>query len=143
MANSGYQVSPEQLQLSASQVERGAAKIKTAVDDVMRIIEGIATDWTGGAQQQFANLCASWSRSANELERSILGIATLMTSAADAYRQAEAQVTKLFGSEGGTPEGGAGEAPAAAPAASPFSGLGPRPRDDKAVGASAGDTQAN
>lgn len=138
MANTGYQVSPEQLQLAASQVERGAAKIKTAVDDVMRIIEGIATDWTGGAQQQFANLCASWSRSANELEKSILGIATLMTNAADAYRQAEAQVSKLFGSEGGS-----ADAEAAAPSASPFSGLGPRPREDKAVGASTGDAQSN
>lgn len=133
MANSGYQVSPEQLQLAASQVERGAAKIKTAVDDVMRIIDGIASEWTGGAQQQFANLCASWSKSANELEKSILGIATLMTNASEAYRQAEAQVTKLFGTEGA-------EAGESAPAASPFSGLGPRPRDDRAVGASAGES---
>lgn len=138
MANTGFQVSPEQLQLAASQVERGAAKIKTAVDDVMRIIDGIAADWAGGAQQQFANLCASWSRSANELEKSILGIATLMTNASDAYRQAEAQVSKLFGSEAAP-----SEAAGPAPAASPFSGLGPRPREDeKTVGASA-DAQAN
>lgn len=138
MANSGYQVSPEQLQLAASQVERGAAKIKTSVDDVMRIIDGIAADWTGGAQQQFSNLCASWSRSANELEQSILGIATLMNNAADAYRQAEAQVSKLFGTQGAEAADGAGTAPA-----SPFSGLGPRPRDDKAIGATAGDAQTN
>ena len=139
MANTGFQVSPEQLQLAASQVERGAAKIKTAVDDVMRIIDGIASDRTGSAQEQFANLCSSWSRSANELEKSILGIATLMSNAADAYRQAESQVSKLFGTDGGS--GGSGAADeAGAPAASPFSGLGPRPRDDKAVGASAGES---
>lgn len=134
MANSGYQVSPEQLQLAASQVERGAAKIKTAVDDVMRIIDGIAAEWTGGAQQQFANLCASWSRSAGELEKSILGIATLMANAADAYRQAEAQVAKLFGDDGAAETGS--EAPASG---SPFSSLGPRPREERAVGASTGD----
>jgi WXG100 family type VII secretion target len=136
VANTGFQVSPEQLQLAASQVERGAAKIKTAVDDVMRIIDGIASDWTGSAQEQFSNLCASWSRSANELEKSILGIATLMSNAADAYRQAESQVSKLFGADGGA--GASGDD--SAPAASPFSGLGPRPRDDKAVGASTGES---
>lgn len=136
MANTGFQVSPEQLQLAASQVERGAAKIKTAVDDVMRIIDGIASDWTGSAQEQFSNLCASWSRSANELEKSILGIATLMSNAADAYRQAESQVSKLFGTDGSDGSGGA-SGDAGVPAASPFSGLGPRPREDKVVGASA------
>lgn len=137
MANSGYQVSPEQLQLAASQVERGAAKIKTAVDDVMRIIDGISADWTGGAQQQFSNLCSSWSRSANELEKSILGIATLMNNAADAYRQAEAQVAKLFGTEEAVGDD------SSSASSSPFSGLGPRPREDKAVGVSAADTQSH
>ncbi len=136
MANSGYQVSPEQLQLAASQVERGAAKIKTAVDDVMRIIDGIAAEWSGSAQQQFANLCSSWARSAEELEKSILGIATLMTNAADAYRQAEAQVAKLFGEENLGATASAGQP--AGPAASPFSGLGPRPREEKPAGASSG-----
>ncbi len=140
MANSGFQVSPEQLHLAASQVERGAAKIKAAVDDVMRIIDGMASDWSGNAQQQFSALCMSWARSANELEKSVIGISTLMKNAADAYQQAEAQVSRLFGHEPG--DGGdipsLDTAGAPAPAASPFSGLGPRPRDDKAsaVGAS-------
>lgn len=141
MASSGYQVSPEQLQLAASQVERGAAKIKAAVDDVMRIIDGIAAEWSGTAQQQFTNLCSGWARSAEELQKSILGIATLMTNAADAYRQAEAQVAKLFGEDDGAVGGAAPSAPAAA--ASPFGGLGPRPRDDKPVASTAGGAPAN
>jgi len=142
VANSGYQVSPEQLQLAASQVERGAAKIKTAVDDVMRIIDGIAAEWSGSAQQQFSNLCSSWARSAEELEKSILGIATLMNNAADAYRQAEAQVAKLFGEEHVAAAATAATT-GAAPAASPFSGLGPRPRDDKPVGTPTSGAPAN
>lgn len=141
VANTGYQVSPEQLQLAASQVERGAAKIKVAVDDVMRIIDGISSDWSGTAQQQFAALCMSWARSANELEKSVVGISTLMKNAADAYQQAEAQVSRLFGHDaidGGEPAG----IDAAVPA-SPFSGLGPRPRDDQHVASPASDAQAS
>ncbi len=136
MANSGYQVSPEQLHLAASQVERGAAKIKSAVDDVMRIIDGMATEWSGNAQQQFSALCMSWARSANELEKSVIGISTLMQNAAEAYQQAEAQVARLFGHEAN--DASAADAPLAPPSGSPFSGLGPRPLDDKGspVGAS-------
>ena len=135
MANNGFQVSPEQLQLAASQVERGAAKIKAAVDDVMQVIDGIATDWSGNAQQQFSALCMSWSRSANELEKSVIGISTLMKNAADAYQQAEAQIARLFGNDAGD-AGAASSADAqAAPGARPFSGLGPRPREEAAADA--------
>lgn len=141
VANTGYQVSPEQLQLAASQVERGAAKIKAAVDDVMRIIDGMSSDWSGSAQQQFSALCMSWARSANELEKSVVGISTLMKNAADAYQQAEAQVARLFGHD--SVDGDDGSAADRSVPASPFSGLGPRPREDRQVAASTTDAQAS
>ena len=138
VANTGYQVSPEQLQLAASQVERGAAKIKAAVDDVMRVIDAIASDWSGGAQQQFSSLCQSWANSANELDKSVIGIATLMKNAAEAYEEAEAQVSRLFDRDAvalvTTPAADAASSPTPAPVPStgskPFGGLGPRPRGD-------------
>lgn len=136
MANTGYQVSPEQLQLAASQVERGAAKIKAAVDDVMGIIDAIASDWSGTAQQQFSSLCQSWANSANELDRSVIAIATLMKNAAEAYQQAENQVSRLFEPDAIATGGGpAADTTATSsstpnPQAKPFGGLGPRPRGD-------------
>ncbi|MFC0081696.1 WXG100 family type VII secretion target [Aciditerrimonas ferrireducens] len=134
MANSGYQVSPEQLELAATQVERGAAKVKAAVEDVLRIIEGVSAQWSGTAQKQFAALCSSWAANASELDRSILTIATLLKNAAAAYEQAEAQVARLFGqpesSAASRAEANGPEAPTAPvpPTPAPFQGIGLRPR---------------
>jgi WXG100 family type VII secretion target len=94
-----YQVSPERLQVAAGQVEQGAVQIKTAVADVVRVIESISADWTGAGYQQFAGLCTKWERAAAEMQKSISGIASLLQNAAIAYQQVEQEVARLFGGE--------------------------------------------
>lgn|GEM_PF-4292042 len=94
-----YQVSPERLQVAAGQVEQGATQIKSAVADVVRVIEGISADWTGAGYQQFSGLCMKWERAAAEMQKSISGIASLLQNAAIAYQQVEAEVARLFGGE--------------------------------------------
>jgi WXG100 family type VII secretion target len=143
VANSGYQVSPEQLELAATQVERGAAKVKAAVEDVLRIIDGVSQQWSGTAQKQFAALCNSWAANASELDRSILTIATLLKNAASAYEQAENQVARLFGQSESAGQPALGEpepheAPTAPVPQAPFSGIGLRPRP-QSIGSSDGE----
>jgi len=94
-----YQVSPERLQVAAGQVEQGATQIKSAVAEVVRVIEGISADWTGAGYQQFSGLCMKWERAAAEMQKSISGIASLLQNAAIAYQQVEQEVARLFGGE--------------------------------------------
>ena len=103
-----YQVSPDRLQVAAGQVEQGATQIKSAVAEVVRVIEGISADWTGAGYQQFSGLCMKWERAAAEMQKSISGIASLLQNAAIAYQQVESEVSRLFG----------GDAPSPAPSAS-------------------------
>jgi WXG100 family type VII secretion target len=114
-----YQVSPERLQAAAGQVEQGAVQIKSAVAEVVRVIEGISADWTGAGYQQFSGLCMKWERAAAEMQKSISGIASLLQNAATAYQQVEQEVARLFGGE--TP-GGPGPGPGPGPAASGTTG---------------------
>lgn len=126
---SKYQVSPERLQVAAGQVEQGATQIKSAVADVVRVIEGISADWTGAGYQQFSGLCMKWERAAAEMQKSISGIASLLQNAAIAYQQVEAEVARLFGGE-------APSAPASSPAspeASASSTGGPQPAESGAA----------
>jgi WXG100 family type VII secretion target len=94
-----YQVSPDRLQAAAGQVEQGANQIKAAVAEVVRVIEGISSDWTGAGYQQFSGLCMKWERAAAEMQKSISGIASLLQNAAIAYQQVEQEVARLFGGE--------------------------------------------
>lgn len=94
-----YQVSPERLQVAAGQVEQGSTQIKSAVAEVVRVIEGISADWTGAGYQQFSGLCMKWERAAAEMQKSISGIASLLQNAAIAYQQVEQEVARLFGGD--------------------------------------------
>ena len=98
-----YQVSPDRLQVAAGQVEQGATQIKSAVAEVVRVIEGISADWTGAGYQQFSGLCMKWERAAAEMQKSISGIASLLQNAAVAYQQVEAEVARLFGGDAPSP----------------------------------------
>jgi WXG100 family type VII secretion target len=100
-----YQVSPDRLQVAAGQVEQGAMQIKSAVADVVRVIESISADWTGAGYQQFSGLCSKWERAAAEMQKSISGIASLLQNAAVAYQQVEAEVARLFGGDVPSPSG--------------------------------------
>ena len=111
-----YQVSPERLQAAAGQVEQGAVQIKAAVSEVVRVVEGVSTDWTGAGYQQFSGLCSKWERAAAEMQKSISGIASLLQNAATAYQQVEQEVARLFGGE---TAGGAVSQPAVAGARPP------------------------
>lgn len=104
-----YQVSPDRLQVAAGQVEQGSNQIKSAVAEVVRVIEGISADWTGAGYQQFSGLCTKWERAAAEMQKSISGIASLLQNAAIAYQQVEQEVARLFGGEtqSGAPQAGA------------------------------------
>lgn len=85
--------------MAAGQVEQGATQIKSAVAEVVRVIEGISADWTGAGYQQFSGLCMKWERAAAEMQKSISGIASLLQNAAIAYQQVEHEVARLFGGE--------------------------------------------
>ena len=117
-----YQVSPERLQAAAGQVEQGAVQIKSAVAEVVRVIEGISADWTGAGYQQFSGLCMKWERAAAEMQKSISGIASLLQNAATAYQQVEQEVARLFGGEAA---GGAVPRPAVSSTRPPEAEAGP------------------
>ncbi|HUC38324.1 MAG TPA: WXG100 family type VII secretion target [Acidimicrobiales bacterium] len=121
---SKYQVSPERLQSASGQVEQGATQIKSAVAEVVRVIEGISADWTGAGYQQFSGLCMKWERAAAEMQKSISGIASLLQNAAIAYQQVEQEVARLFG--GDITNGTTSQAPPPIPEAARPGGLPPR-----------------
>lgn len=89
-------VTPQVLIDTSGRVSARAGEIDGTLGQLGSSVEALASEWQGQAQIRFRELYAQWQRSATELNRALIGIATLLSQAGTAYAENEQAVARAF-----------------------------------------------
>lgn len=81
----------------AGQIDSQVSQIEQELDTLKQAITKLATEWTGGANDAFAQVQNSWNQSAEDLHGVLNRIATAVHAAHDAYQTTESNNTKAWG----------------------------------------------
>lgn len=87
----------QDLQTASGQLNKGETEIDNILSTMRSQLEPIHASWEGASRVQFDQLWQEWDRGAGQLKESLLGIAKLLSTAANAYEQTEEQIRNSMG----------------------------------------------
>lgn len=85
----GYRVDPEKLLQIAVALRNGASEIQGQISHLQTLVDGLDTDWTGGARIEFDRLFTTWQQANVNNANALITYAEGVAKAADLYSTAE------------------------------------------------------
>ena len=91
-----FKVASDDLAQVSGQLTSGSSELEGTLDQLKKIVDGLAADWEGSGSSAFAELYQEFHTAGAQLTESLEGISTLLSKAAAFYAESEQNVTNAF-----------------------------------------------